>query len=104
MSLKPAPCGEGRRPRQSLPTPRPARRPCLATGTRCRESISVRMIDILSRMDTVEHDRRPHHYQFAHKVLAGVARDMGPRMLEAEPDAVGPGMITMWDGFGRQLP
>lgn len=62
------------------------------------------MIGILSPMDIVDPERRPHHYQFAHKVLAGVARDMGPRMLEADPEAVTPGMITLWDDFGVRLP
>jgi hypothetical protein len=62
------------------------------------------MLGILSRMDNEEPERRPHHYQFAHKVLAGVARDMGPGMLAAKPEVVNAGMITLWNSFGAQLP
>ncbi|MFE0462875.1 hypothetical protein ACFW1A_26840 [Kitasatospora sp. NPDC058965] len=56
-------------------------------------------------MDIVENERRPHHYQFAHKVLAGLARDMGPRMLDGLPeDRIAAGLASLWDDFGRRLP
>ncbi|MEV8092909.1 hypothetical protein [Kitasatospora sp. NPDC085879] len=43
-------------------------------------------------MDTVENGPRPHHYRSAHKVLAGLARDLGPRMLDGVPaEGIEPG-------------
>ncbi|MEU9045943.1 MULTISPECIES: hypothetical protein [unclassified Kitasatospora] len=56
-------------------------------------------------MDIVDNDPRPHHYRFAHKVLAGLARDLGPRMLDGEPEqGFGPGLVSLWKDFGERLP
>ncbi|MCX5207834.1 hypothetical protein OG689_00610 [Kitasatospora sp. NBC_00240] len=56
-------------------------------------------------MDIVENEPRPHHYRFAHQVLAGLARDLGPRMLEGVPaQGFGAGLVTLWDDFGGRLP
>jgi hypothetical protein len=63
------------------------------------------MIGILGLMNIVEHDRRPHHYQFAHKVLAGLALDLGPRMLDGDPaNGWSAGMVSLWNDFGGRLP
>ncbi|MFJ8435895.1 hypothetical protein ACIQ9P_31795 [Kitasatospora sp. NPDC094019] len=56
-------------------------------------------------MNIVDNDPRPHHYRFAHKVLADLARDLGPRMLDSEPEqGFGPGLVALWNNFGEQLP
>ncbi|MEU9128818.1 hypothetical protein AB0D08_12010 [Kitasatospora sp. NPDC048540] len=56
-------------------------------------------------MDLVENDPRPHHYQFAHKVLAGLAMDLGPRMLDRIPEeGTGAALASLWDDFGGRLP
>ncbi|MER8188282.1 hypothetical protein [Kitasatospora sp. NPDC094015] len=56
-------------------------------------------------MDLANNDPRPHHYRFAHRVLADLARDPGPRMLDADPeyDFV-PGLVSLWKDFGERLP
>ncbi|MGV9266223.1 hypothetical protein ACWDRR_16345 [Kitasatospora sp. NPDC003701] len=56
-------------------------------------------------MDIVENGPRPHHYRFAHKVLAGLARDLGPKMLDAvPPQGFGAGLVSLWGDFGGSLP
>ncbi|MFJ9456496.1 hypothetical protein ACIRST_15545 [Kitasatospora sp. NPDC101447] len=56
-------------------------------------------------MDIVENDPRPHHYQFAHRVLAGLARDLGPKMLAHEPDhGFSAGFASLWNDVGGRLP
>ncbi|RKE16845.1 hypothetical protein [Streptomyces sp. TLI_171] len=56
-------------------------------------------------MDIVDNAPRPHHYRFAHQVLADLARTLGPRMLDAEPEqGFGPGMATLWTNYGEHLP
>lgn len=56
-------------------------------------------------MDIVENDPRPHHYRFAHQVLADLARNLGPRMLDGIPaEGPGAGMASLWDDFGGRLP
>lgn len=56
-------------------------------------------------MDRAENERRPHHYQFAHKVLPEIAQDLGRMMLDEESaDEFGPRLISLWDDFGRRLP
>ncbi|SDT83201.1 hypothetical protein SAMN05216371_8015 [Streptomyces sp. TLI_053] len=56
-------------------------------------------------MGIVDNDPRPHHYRFAHKVLADLARDLGPKMLDSEPEqGFGPALLSLWNGFGERLP
>jgi hypothetical protein len=56
-------------------------------------------------MDIVENDPRPHHYRFAHEVLASLARDLGPQMLDGDPpEGFGAGLVSLWDDFGGRLP
>ncbi|GAA2750928.1 hypothetical protein GCM10010440_61180 [Kitasatospora cinereorecta] len=66
------------------------------------------MIVILRRMttDTARPDGpRAHHYRFAHQVLPGLARDLGPQMLDNEPrGGFTAGLASLWQGLGETLP
>lgn len=69
--------------------------------TRCSGGAAM-MID----MTTIDGaGPRAHHYRYAHRLLAGLARDLGPQMLDHEPDAGFTGGLTqLWDGYGERLP
>ncbi|MFI5530348.1 hypothetical protein ACIA8O_17585 [Kitasatospora sp. NPDC051853] len=48
---------------------------------------------------------RAHHYGYAHRVLAGLARDLGVKMLDREPaPGFTGGLTAIWQGYGEQLP
>ncbi|MFF4345172.1 hypothetical protein ACFY00_35300 [Kitasatospora sp. NPDC001540] len=48
---------------------------------------------------------RAHHYGYAHRVLPGLVRDLGAKMLDHEPKPGFTGGLTaIWQGYGERLP